>query len=53
MLIAGGGGEWSGANQGLVNISFITMATTGDMHLFFGELVRSGAGGGTPSSDRL
>ena len=47
MLIAGGGGDgW----QRTRNISFITMATTGDTS-FFGELVRSGAGGGTPSSE--
>ena len=47
MLIAGGGGDgW----QRTRNISFITMATTGDTS-FFGELVRSGVGGGTPSSE--
>ena len=47
MLIAGGGGDgW----QSTRNISFITMATTGDTS-FFGELIRSGAGGGTPSTE--
>ena len=47
MLIAGGAGDgW----QRTRNISFITMATTGDTS-FFGELIRSGAGGGTPSTE--
>ena len=47
MLIAGGGGDgW----QRTRNISFITMATTGDTS-FFGELVRSRADGGTPHAE--
>ena len=47
MLIAGGGGDgW----QRTRNISFITMASTGDT-TFFGELIRSGDNTGTPPSE--
>jgi hypothetical protein len=47
MLIAGGGGDgW----QRTRNIKFLTIATTGSDNQF-GELIRSGDSGGTPSAE--